>query len=239
MNEFTLYKLIRNERNDNMQCLDIVEIRDYLFGFLSEEDRKLAEAHFSNCDKCRNVMVSVYESFDDEELSEWECASEEEVKAIFDDLDTAAPSVFDVVFVWIVKTITPDSQNNVFSSGNYSLSPVRRKPIDGAPLTETTRTVYLDFDIYSLMMGFEKIEEDKMNVQISILKSNEKKNDVRITLTNDRKEIFSDLSENGKVFFEEIPLGNYRLMVVDEEAVFGPFDFSIDQKGISGKELRS
>ncbi len=204
-------------------CMEIKMLARYIEGSLSDEERDQTEQHLSLCDRCRKEMVSAYDLMKDSDLSEWEPASDEQVRSVLNSLDVTGR--FRKAYEWITSQLTAGMPQAEFQ--------VRE-------MHETLFAEYQEFteDIDGLQTVFhiEKAGEDKINIRIRVLKDNLKAQNIRLIFTRQGSGSVSRPLKEDYAFFEELPFGLYRFTLKQHALEKGTCFINISESEIEVRD---
>lgn len=186
-------------------CIDIYMLARYIEGRLSDEQKETMEEHFSVCDRCRKELVSAYCLVKESDMSEWEPASDQEVRSVLNYLNHPNhpnnSDWFKEVFEWITEKLPPGTQLQT----GYAVREL------GKGLSLEHIELSRKIGESEVHMYIEKTDDSKVNIRARVLKENAREQNVRLTLTRKGGGTVSRPMKRDYALFEELPFGLYRL----------------------------
>jgi len=233
MKKDTLETLIREAVNlldkhgKGSSCPEEEAMVDYVHGKLSQREKEKLERHLFSCESCLDQMMIC------NQFLEEEGQKEENVPA----------SVLDRA----IRLFPVKKKKSVIENGKRFLVEILGKgkevldtlyPVSLLPVTVRGKRGGVSSHIISFDRRFEKvivkveIERmakgfSQMKVRVADLKTSRPLSRLRVTLQKEEEEVASYLTENGKVLFDRLPFGRYKIDIQDRSTVLAELSIKI------------
>ncbi len=182
-------------------CIDIHTFAEYIEGHLSSDEKDLAEIHFSECDRCRKILVNAYAIMNDSDLSDWEPASEQEVQSVLKHMGLSGR--LEEVYKWIKEKLPGPPMQPAFAV------------IRDSSRLSSIEYIHFSRNINDLQANFyiEKTGDDKVSIRATVLKEDRKAQNTRLTFAREGGGPVSRPLKKDYEVFEDLPFGFYRFIL--------------------------
>ncbi len=225
----TLYQEIRKDKPQG-DCLTDEDFACFLDNRLSRKERKLFSKHLASCTTCADQLkdhLLISEAVHSKPVLEAPQGLVDKAKSLVS--SEPKPNFFDIILnftqdaIQLVKTT-----GEVLSPGTI---PVLRTSAKNESFLNQIKIVKA-FKNLTLQVQVEKKGRHLADITVSITEAGKRKGsaDFRISLFKNEREIGSKLTERGKTTFEELSLGEYKILVTKEGVVSSMIDVTLNSK---------
>lgn len=210
------------------ECKNFLDhLTEYLHGLLSPQERDEMEKHLSDCDACREDLVTAYRISKDQEQAEWEPATEEESESLWKKITYKVSSVL----AWTKTRADELSQEPWFSL--FEPEPLSCTRSSGSHFT--VDYIHSARDIgegLQTEMYLRKSDRNRARMKVTVLKDGQKAKYIRLTLKqgNGRERSYPLRGEH--VIFDDLSVDSYRLSVTESGQNKWDYSFKLTETGV-------
>ncbi|OGW79638.1 MAG: hypothetical protein A3G33_07555 [Omnitrophica bacterium RIFCSPLOWO2_12_FULL_44_17] len=216
----TIYKQSRKDSKPQGACLTDQDIACFLDDRLSRKQRKLICAHVVSCATCADQFkdhLLIAEDVNSSPLLEVPQELEDMAKALVS--SKVKPNILDIIL-----NFTQDAIQLVKTTGDVLKTavpiPVLRTNGKAEAMPNQIK-IAKAFKNLALEVQVEKRRHDLADISVSISEEGKRKKPAgfRISLFRGEREICSKLADKGKIKFEEVKIGQYKIVISKEGIV--------------------
>ena len=208
-------------------CLDMDTFIAYFTQKLSKKDRETVENHLSSCDHCLEILATTTQVLDDSALSHWETVPETRAQATWNKIIEKIQTINDF-YQWTKEQIPPLWINPSFQPEFVNVrSESELTPTDHILIQRAMNGLFIE-------MYIERNDDQLVSIKIRVLKNNKIAPHVCIFMERKGGGPSARLLKQHYVSFEDLPFGQYRMVLEQDNEDKGEYRFEINEKGIYG-----
>ncbi len=213
-------------------CIDIEMLADIVSGNLTRKERSRVSRHLSQCESCFEKVVSASHIFKDDDLSSWEPLSEAETRQVMKGIENRrnAQSVNLRSAISGIKRWCREQGSFPLMTYGYARSASTDKAQSQIEYIHIEKV----FDGLSAVIFLEKYKET-FSMHIKLKDDPADIQNVRFNLISEGGFV-SRLLKEGCTCFENLPFGDYHLLVVHKNIEKGKYNFNISTEGINDNQ---
>ena len=204
-------------------CLTIDQLIAFMDKTISKKERKIVENHIAHCDSCLEMVATTAQIVNETaEIQPTQTLKEviEKLKDVIKDVGIWVKNQFPPLW------IEPDPAYAYVRSDNQS---------EGPKFPESTLIKRIMNNL-SAEIFFEKSGTDLISIKVYVTERNQIAENVSIYFETEDKGRSARMLEPPYVSFDDIPFGNYCIIIEQNNEEKGKFYFKVNKKGISEKE---
>lgn len=203
----------------NEKCLSDFEFGAYLEGKLSSDEKGAIDERFIECEHCREEFIAVNRVISQKDDAVIEELPEHLIKKAVR-MFPEKTSLFDIVL-----NLVRDSLEVVYYSNDiYISTPSPAAGLRGNKIVSPEMIILKkSFEDINVELDIEKIYETVCNIRVTVdnLKTKTSGNSIRVELISKKRELVSNLLENGETILEDITTGKYTIKIFQKRKVLG------------------
>ncbi len=218
-------------------CPQEETIADYLQGSLSDEQKIKLETHFSDCKICLDELAAlkiIGVAYNKDKQGK---VSEKLVQNIMDLIRNRNSSKI----LSVVRQIKRSATHMLLETSDYLNAffgvPPRLQPVRGPEkiIFRDLIRVNLDFQEIKTMIEIEKINDQHVDIRVTIMKDVKNNDNLRVTLRKKDRDLLSYLLDpGGTKVFSHIPYGCYAMVFSRNGKNIGIYPFEIKETPDAG-----
>ncbi len=211
------------------ECRNFLDkLTEYLHGLLSSQEQDEIEEHLSNCRACREDLVTAYKLFkDEEELSEWEPASERETQSVWEKIRHKISQVSE----WTKARADELAREPWFALFEPEPLSCTRGASDSEPAIEHIHVNDVSEGLQSEVF-FTKSDSDSVRMKVAVLKEGQRAKHIRLTLTQGSGRERSCSLRDACAVFDDLTTDNYHLKVSESGQDKWNYAFRLSRTGV-------